>query len=63
MEREEPMLILGAPVAFWAMAGTATTLFGWIFGMPWWFLAVCIGIWSAMCAVIGWIGGEWREKK
>jgi hypothetical protein len=63
MEREKPLLILGAPVAFWVTAGVATTLFGWVFGMPWWFLAVCIGIWSAMCAVVAWIGGEWREKK
>ena len=63
IEHEKPLLIFGAPVAFWVTIGTATTLFGWLYGMPWWFLAAGIGWWSAMCAVVGWIGGEWREKK
>lgn len=62
MNDKPEIKILGAPLGFWGFVGGLTLLFGFIFSVPWWLGAVCLAGWSGLCAIVGWVGGEWRDK-
>lgn len=57
------MKILGIPFGGWATFAGLSALVGLFSGMPWWLFGAYLAAWIGICAVIGWIGGEWREKK
>lgn len=45
-----------------AFMAALSGLLGLLFGAPLWLFAAYMAAWTALCAVIAWIGGEWREK-
>ena len=57
------MKILGTPFGGLATFAGLSALAGLFSGMPWWLFGAYLAAWIGICAVIGWIGGEWREKK
>lgn len=63
MESKKPFTVLGIPLGGWATFIGLSALVGLLFGGPWWLFGAYLIVWIGICAVIGWIGGEWREKK
>ena len=57
------MKILGTPFGGLATFAGLSALVGLFSGAPWWLFGAYLAVWIWICAVIGWIGGEWREKK
>ncbi len=44
-----------------AFVAGLSALVGLFSGKPWWLFAAFLAVWTGLCAVIGWIGGEWRK--